>query len=67
MGLQEDTVRECFMTCVNDLTTKTLSTPEKNCSTKCAEKFMGFLDRAQFKMKVHQIKERAQMELDNQS
>ncbi|KAH8928758.1 hypothetical protein BT69DRAFT_1276910 [Atractiella rhizophila] len=38
-------VEKCFTHCVNDFTSKSLSSKEEGCMRNCAEKFMGHSQR----------------------
>lgn len=45
MSLYLNLVERCFTDCVNDFTSKSLTSKETSCLAKCAEKFMKHSER----------------------
>lgn len=45
MRLYSDLVQRCFNDCVNDFTTKNLTSREDGCVLKCTEKFLKHSER----------------------
>ncbi len=45
MRLYSGLVQRCFTDCVNDFTSKTLTSKEDSCIAKCAEKFLKHSER----------------------
>jgi import inner membrane translocase subunit TIM9 len=45
MRLYTGLVDRCFHNCIQDFTTKTLSTKEENCLDKCSDKFLKHSER----------------------
>lgn len=45
MRLYSDLVQRCFSDCVNDFTTKNLTSREEGCVLKCTEKFLKHSER----------------------
>lgn len=45
LQLYSGLVERCFTSCVNDFTSKTLSTKEDECISRCADKFLAHSSR----------------------
>ncbi|KAJ1644593.1 protein transporter tim9 [Dispira simplex] len=45
MRLYANLVQRCFDSCVNDFTSKTMSSREEGCITRCTDKFMKHAER----------------------
>ncbi|KAI8878676.1 chaperone [Backusella circina FSU 941] len=45
VSLYNNLVQSCFMDCVNDFSTKSLTTKEEGCLGKCADKFFKHSER----------------------
>lgn len=45
MSLYSNLVERCFMSCASDMTSKTLSTKESDCTRNCADKFFNMSSR----------------------
>lgn len=46
MNLYSNLVERCFMSCANDMTSKTLSSKEEDCTRHCADKFFNMSSRS---------------------
>ena len=45
MRLYSSLVDRCFSDCINDFTSKTMSTKEESCIDKCTKKFLNHSER----------------------
>lgn len=45
MNLYSNLVERCFMSCAKDMSSKTLSTKEEDCTRHCADKFFNMSSR----------------------
>ncbi|KAI0391202.1 mitochondrial import inner membrane translocase subunit tim-9 [Xylariaceae sp. FL0594] len=53
LGLFSNLVDHCFMSCIDDFTTKSLSGRESGCVTRCVQKHMALSQRLSERFQEH--------------
>ncbi|VDN19309.1 unnamed protein product [Gongylonema pulchrum] len=46
---------QCFMSCINDFTTRTVSDSEDQCCSNCLDKFLKMTQRMSLRFQEHQL------------